>query len=232
LSYGTSNHATLNSEPIVSHVEETLSNSQAVFKDTENTSASCSAVALNNGFYSVTPYTPLTCPAIQQHNIENSGLSGNPSTKYYFRQAAIHRIGFGDVAVDISLPLNLDAEFTGSYDGMAPQQRFEASATDHIRGNAAVEQHIQKFCIELDNDSPTYQAVEQLDAHPHHQLISEAHARNPIRQPQTYLEPLPWEGKITQGLTSWGNDLAGVGTHFAEDLSSEHLQSRGVGNHK
>jgi hypothetical protein len=223
LSYSTSNHATPSSDPTVYHIEEPSNNSQAILEDTGNTTDSCSAVsiALNNGLRSKALHTPLTSSVIQQHNIGNSRLNRNPTTQYYFREAAAHLIECGAAAVDISLPPGLDAEFALAYDSAASLQRGEASATDQTRGNAALEEHIHEFCIELDNDSLTYQTVEHLDAHLYQHLTPEAHARYPVGRPNSYVDSLPWIGEISHEPTAWGNDLAGVGTHFMEDYKGK-----------
>lgn len=221
LSYSTSNCATLGDEPAVCYPEETSINGRVDFRDVENTAASCSAVrsVLNNGLHNKTPYIPLTRPVVQQHNIENWPLDRNTITQPRRPQAVAHDSEYGGAAVDISLPPGLDYEYTRAYNGMTPLQRFIETPSNRSFRNASVEQQAHDFDIELDNVKSAYHTVEQREGC-HQVLISGVRTTYLIERPETYVNSFLLTGESAQDLAAWGNDLAGVGAQFSDDLGS------------
>jgi hypothetical protein len=228
-------YAILGGHTALPYIENNLDTFQVIFRSTETSTVFGLVGRSVEPSYEV-PYLPLTAPVPSQHDIDYVGLDRNIRAQYHLRQDSTHSIKYGTAIVDISTQAGLDAELPREYDGLAPVQGLAVPATSYLTEYSTIELYpypcfenpplnpstisvpIHEYNFEFINKGHTYQPTKHTNVHPHPNSIQEYNASYAMGESEVHVELVPTNWEVAQGLTAWGNDLAGVGAQFMEGI--------------
>jgi hypothetical protein len=192
-----------------------LCGARSIYKSNRNSIATSAADHEYKG-----SYEPLTAQTLDEHD----SLQVTFSQLYNFYHCAQQRHATG-VEVAATAPLddpthNLQSDGTRVFNNMLLLKR-PISRTSMFRNQAQNRQHsIASTYTEASLDTPNHQATDGWSGSSHGEHIMGATGYDDNSNELQYCDMYP-----VRELTTWGNDLAGVGEHLADYRYEEYMNS-------